>query len=437
MNHIDDNRSVWMAVQPPRSPAPPLRGETTADLAIIGAGFTGMSTAYHVGRRFPDRRVVLLEAKVLANGASGRNGGLMLNWINGVPSVEPGLTSRVYACTRDGIDGIEAIIKEHALPVRYGREGCLEVYTDAARAEEAHRKTEKLRSWGIPVKYLQGQALTSRLRARGAVGAVLDPTAGRINGVDLVRGMAGVLGGNVEIYENTPVTRIEEGGTCTLSTPEGVVRAKAIVLATNGYTARLGYFRGGIFPLHSHVLATEPLSPAQREAAGWGANAGFSDDMDRIAYGGITEDGALVFGGGSNASYGYRYGGQVAWAGSAESGFAAVRRRLLELFPGAEPLAVAHRWTGTLGITLSRNCTMGVRGEHRNVYYALGYSGHGVTLANLAGRVLCDVYSGDDARWRELPFYDHRLAWIPPDPFRWAGYHFYTSITGRSPRRAA
>ena len=107
----------------------------------------------------------------------------------------------------------------------------------------------------------------------------------------------------------------------------------------------------------------------------------------------------------------------------------------MELFSGAEPLAIAHRWTGTLGITLSRNCTMGVRGEHKNVYYALGYSGHGVTLANLAGRVLCDVYAGDDTKWRDLPFYEHRLAWIPPDPFRWAGYHLYTSLTGRSPRR--
>jgi glycine/D-amino acid oxidase-like deaminating enzyme len=80
---------------------------------------------------------------------------------------------------------------------------------------------------------------------------------------------------------------------------------------------------------------------------------------------------------------------------------------------------------------------MGVRGEHRNVYYALGYSGHGVTLANLAGKVLCDIYSGDDERWRALPFYQRPLRGIPPEPFRWIGYHIYTRLTGRSPRKSA
>ncbi|HEY4122907.1 MAG TPA: FAD-dependent oxidoreductase, partial [Byssovorax sp.] len=94
-----------------------------------------------------------------------------------------------------------------------------------------------------------------------------------------------------------------------------------------------------------------------------------------------------------------------------------------------------HRWSGPVALTLSRMCTMGVMGEHANVYFALGYSGHGVTLANLAGRVLADVYAGDDARWRDLPFYRHRLLTMPPEPLRFVGYHAYTALTGRSPRR--
>jgi glycine/D-amino acid oxidase-like deaminating enzyme len=86
---------------------------------------------------------------------------------------------------------------------------------------------------------------------------------------------------------------------------------------------------------------------------------------------------------------------------------------------------------------MSRVCSMGVMGEHRNVYYALGYSGHGITLANLAGRVLTDIYSGDDTRWRDLPFYMRRLGGVPPEPLRWIGYQVYTRLTGRSPRKAA
>src|SRR5207244_5238586 len=115
--------------------------------------------------------------------------------------------------------------------------------------------------------------------------------------------------------------------------------------------------------------------------------------------------------GGSNGAYGYLWGNRTQYPDSPESargGFEAVRRRLAEILPGTAGLRIASRWTGTIGITLSRMCSMGVRGQNRNVYYALGYSGHGITLATLAGRVLCDLYSQDHERWRALPFYQKR-----------------------------
>ena len=158
-SHIDANRSPWLDGAPPQREPTPLRGDTTADVAIIGGGFTGVSTAYYLSARFPDKRIVLLEARTLANGASGRNGGMMLNWINGVDCKDPEGTQRVFAATHAGIDGIEAVIREHKLAVRYNRAGCLEVCTDAKRAEQAHARAEKLASWGIPVRYLQGAEL--------------------------------------------------------------------------------------------------------------------------------------------------------------------------------------------------------------------------------------------------------------------------------------
>jgi glycine/D-amino acid oxidase-like deaminating enzyme len=112
-----------------------------------------------------------------------------------------------------------------------------------------------------------------------------------------------------------------------------------------------------------------------------------------------------------------------------------VEKRLSDYFPAVAQRRIEHRWTGVLGITMSRMCSMGVQGDHRNVYFALGYSGHGVTMANLAGRVLCDIFRGDDERWRKLPFYQKRLGGVPPEPLRWLGYHVYTRLTGRSPRK--
>jgi glycine/D-amino acid oxidase-like deaminating enzyme len=435
---IDGNCSVWVSQTPDYRPGEPLRKSITADLAIIGGGFTGTSTAYHFSRRYPEKRVVLLEAKSLANGASGRNGGMMLNWVTGVTDPSPETTKRIYDMTCTGIQMIREIIQRHKLPVSCRVDGTLTVYTNVQRAEAAHQEAEAHQAIGIPSQYLDSTALSQSLRLQGACGAVLDPNSGQINGAQLVRCLRPVLvEQGVEIYENTPVLKIREGATISLTTPEGEVNAKAIVIATNGYTGKLGYFRDALFPLHSHVFATAPLTRDQRERLGWRQFAGFSDDYDRISYSTLTNEGHLIFGGGSNASYAYLSRNRTAYPGTPDSApraFHAMQETLRGYMPDSASLPVAFRWTGTLGITLTRSPLMGVRGEHRNIYYAIGYCGHGVTLANLAGQILTDLYSKDDERWRGLPFYRMPYVPIPPEPFRWLGYQVFTQLTGHSPR---
>jgi glycine/D-amino acid oxidase-like deaminating enzyme len=436
---FDDNESLWWRGAGEEPPHAPLAGPRRADVAVIGAGFTGISTAYHLAKRFPELGVVVLEAKRVANGASGRNGGLVLTGVNGAHGGPPDVAKRIYDATSEGIDLVEGLIREHAIETRFRRDGVLEAFTSEARAEAAAKDVEAQRAAGLPLSFLSGAALRARLDARGVVGAVLDPNAGQLDGVRYLRGLARVTAGlGVAIHEGTPVVRVTEGPEILLETPRGDVRARAIVLATNAYTPALGYFRGGLFPLQSHLVGTAPLGADAWRAAGLAPDvAGFSDDLDRLAYGSMTPQGELVFGGGSNAAYTYRFGGGTRALADRRSNFAAVERRLEAYFPrlGAAGVRVAHRWSGPVALTLSRMCTMGVMGEHANVYFALGYSGHGVTLANLAGRVLADVYAGDDARWRDLPFYRHRLLTMPPEPLRFVGYHAYTALTGRSPRR--
>ncbi len=433
---IDDNASVWTATARPVAPLAPLDRAVRADVVIVGAGFTGLSTAYHLSSRYPDRKVVVLEAKRVGNGASGRNGGMALHWINGVEVRDAERARRLYAVTTEAIDWIAGVAREHGFPLRFRRNGCMEVLTDARRAEEAHAHAERLAAWGIPVQFLQGAALEDRLRARGVVGATLDPTTGQLHGLDLLHGLRAVLlARGVDVYEESPVVRIDEGREHVLTTPRGSVRAPAMVLGTNGYTPSLGYFRGGIIPLHSHCVATEPLPLARWRELGWGDVAAFSDDLDRVAYASLTDDGRLLFGGGGNGAYSYYYGGRTATPRTPERQFAFVQSVLARYFPDARDVRIAQRWTGTLGVTLSRVCSMGVTGAHKNVFYALGYSGHGVVLANLAGRVLCDLYSDHHEPWRDMPFYQAPLRGIPPEPLRWLGYHAFTAVTGRSPRR--
>jgi glycine/D-amino acid oxidase-like deaminating enzyme len=432
---VDQNRSVWVAESAAPRPCPALRGQVVSDVAIVGGGFTGVSTAWHLRARAPGLGIALLEARRLGNGASGRNGGQVLNWINGAEPETPEAALRIHAATRAGIDLAEQLATRYAPPGTFHRGGSLQIYTDSSRSEAAQRQAESLRAAGIPLEFLTGSALG----VKGAFGALRDPLAGRLNGFALLQALRPVLvESGVAVYEDTPVQRIRAGSEIALETPQGELRARSLVLATNGYTPALGFFRRGILPLHSHVLATGPLASEDWARIGWGAWDGFTDDLDRIAYACRTPGGRLLFGGGGNPAYAYRFGGiPVADPEDAERATGFLRAAMTRYFPALSQAPLEHRWTGTLAITLDRVCSMGVSGESRNVYHALGYSGHGVSLALLAGRVLADLFEGNHEPWRDLPFYQKRLLPLPPEPLRWLGYHAYTKLTGRSPRKRA
>lgn len=431
---IDENKSLWATYTPDYLPREPLKGNTTADFAIIGGGFTGVSAAYHFSQRYPEKRCIILEAKSLANGASGRNGGMVLNWINGIEDHGDEMTKRVYEFTNSGIDMIEGIIKKHNLNVSFRRDGSMQAFTNQQRAEEAHQWVEHLNTLGIPLKYLSPSDIQSNIRLENVFGATIDGNEGQLNGAQYVRALRPILEEQgVQIYEQTPVTKVREGNEIVLTTAHGEVRAKAIVLAMNGYTGKLGYFRKGIFPLHSHVFATPALSPEQMEQqVGWKHGAGYSDDLDRISYSSRTKEGHIVFGGGSNQSYAYLFNNRTAYPNAPRAAFDKMQETQQQYLPTAKGLPVAHRWTGTLAISLKRNCSVGVM--NGNIYYGLGYSGHGVVMANLAGKVIVDIYGKDDTEWRKHEWYNAPFAPIPLEPFRWIGYHGFTRLTGRSPR---
>ncbi len=431
---FDDNTSSWLIGAPPDAPSPALARDLDVDVAIIGGGFTGVSTAYHLSRANPKLGIALLEAKQLGNGASGRNGGLVLNGIT-VRDIDADLMAREHAITRGAIDAIEKLIEDHSLVVRFRRAGCVHVSTTQGSADEAQAMVEKLVARGLPLRWISREDLPGTLKIDHAFGAVFDPTEAQLAGVDLIRAMRPVLvAQGVQIFENTAVTRIREGTTIDLTAGTHTIRAKAIVLATSGYTPRLGYFRSGLLPVISHVIATDPLPPAVLASTGLGKIAGFFDDLPRLAYCCVDADGRVVFGGGSTAAYAYRFRNATTYdARLDDPATHALRDSLVRYLPELADIPIRHRWSGPLDLTLPRHCAIGVTGAHRNIYYGVGYSGHGITLANLAGQVIADLHAGNHAPWKDCAFYNLRPSGIPPEPLRWLGYHAYTKLTGRSP----
>ena len=433
--HFDENRSVWLSGKPPYVRGEALASSRATDVVIVGGGFTGLSTAYHLSKRFPEKSIVLIEAREIGNGASGRNGGQMLNWVHGFDPRSPEEAKSIYDATREGIESVLGIVSEHGLRVPVRSEGHLDVLTSARAAEESEKALQRIAGSGVPLRFLSRKELSEKITLEGVEGAVFDPGSGELDGLAYLRALRPVLEGRgVSIFEGTPALRIREGRMIEVETPGGTLRAAAAVLATNAYTPHLGYFRSGIVALHSHAFATEPLSHDEWARKGWKSGANFIDDRSRVSYGTMTASGRVVFGGGSNSAYQYIYGNRTRSEGPSDGAVEDMRLRLLRYLPRFEGVSITHRWSGPVALTLSRLPAMGVRGAYRNLYFALGYSGHGITLANLAGKVLTDLYSGSDERWRGLPFYDRRLRYIPSEPLRFLGYHAYTRLTGRSPR---
>jgi glycine/D-amino acid oxidase-like deaminating enzyme len=220
---IDRNESVWVAERAPGAPCAPLARRVRTDVAVLGGGLTGVSTAWHLRERHPELGIALVEARALGNGASGRNGGQVLNWINGVDPATPEDARRIHAATLAGIDLAENFARRFGVAESFRRRGCLEVYTHPARAERGAARAEWLRNAGIPAEFVAASALG----VRGACGALLDPTAGRINAYALLQAMRpALIGAGIEVYESTPVSRVRLGAEIALAAPGGEIRAR-------------------------------------------------------------------------------------------------------------------------------------------------------------------------------------------------------------------
>ncbi|MFS8199315.1 NAD(P)/FAD-dependent oxidoreductase [Streptomyces sp. CWNU-52B] len=427
---VNGGISFWYAQQGEPLPAPrePLPGDASADVVIVGGGYTGLWTAYYLKKAVPFLRITVLEQKFCGYGASGRNGGWLYNGIAGRDRYAllhgHDAATRLQKAMNATVDEVVRVTGEEGVEADIHQGGVLEVaYTPAQLTRlKAFHETEL--SYGEKDRELYGAAETAdRVRVADALGSTWTPHGARLHPVKLLRGLAAAVERlGVTIHESTPVTEIRPKHAVT---PHGTVRAPYVLRCTEGFTASLKGHKRTWLPMNSSMIATEPLTPAQWESVGWEGREALGDMAHAYMYAQRTADGRIALGGRGAP---YRFGSRTDNDGRTQaSTVKSLRRVLLRLFPQLSDVAVAHTWSGVLGVprdwcatvTLDRSTGLG---------WAGGYVGSGVATANLAARTLRDLVQQDSGQsgatdLTTLPWVEHKVRKWEPEPFRWLGVH--------------
>ena len=431
-------------------PAASLEGDTDADVAIAGAGLTGMWTAYYLTMANPELRIVMCEREIAGFGASGRNGG----WCSALfPASLPKLERMagreaaiaMYRAMQQTVDEVGKVAADEDIDCHWAKGGTVQFARSPAQLERGREEVHEARLYGFDetdIRLLTAAEAQDISGMSGVLGAVYTPHCAAIHPARLARGLAAVLRSRgVQIYEKTEVQRLKQG---QLVTATGTVRARHVIRATEGYTAQLTGHERAVVPVYSLVVATAPLPDDVLEQVGMATRPTFNDLRHMIIYGQRTADGRLVFGGRGAP---YHYGSTIHPSHDrVPRVFSALRRTLTELFPALQDVAITHTWGGPIGIARDWCASVGLD-PSTGIGWAGGYVGDGLSTTNLAGRTLAHLITGADSELTRLPWVGHRSPRWAPEPFRWLGVNAGLRVmtwadkaearTGRSSRAAA
>ncbi len=416
--------SFWFAALPRRDPRPPLTDDREADVCIVGAGFTGLWTAYELCRSDPGLRVVVLDAHHAGFGASGRNGGWVVGELAGSPqrwvARAGSAAARAQArAIRDSVDEIGEVVRREQIDCDYLRGGVLRVARGRAQLARLREdlEHERLLLGDEDSLLLDPAGVRARIDVAGATGGVLGPHCARVQPALLVRGLAdAAVRAGAQLYERTPVAAIEPGAAVTAAGAR--VRAPVVVRATEGYTATLRGLRRALLPMNSSMIVTEPLGEQLWGKIGWHGAETLADAAHVFAYLQRTTDGRIALGG---RGVPYRFGSRTDREGRLPvQTVRELRARLVALFPPLRDVAVAAGWHGILGVARDWRPAVGLD-RASGLAWAGGYVGEGVAAANLAGRTLRDLILGRDSELVRLPWVGPPGRPWEPEPLRFIG----------------
>ncbi|MCZ0988525.1 NAD(P)/FAD-dependent oxidoreductase [Streptomyces diastatochromogenes] len=423
---VNGGISFWYADDGLPAVREPLPGDASADVVIVGGGYTGLWTAYYLKKAAPFLRITVLEQKFCGYGASGRNGGWLYNGIAGRDRYAKlhghEAAVRLQKAMNDTVAEVVAIAEAEGIDADVHRGGVLEVATTPAQLARLKAFHEHELSYGEKDRELYGARQTAeRIRVAGAVGSTWTPHGARLHPVKLVKGLAAAAEAlGVTIHESTPVTEIRPKHAVT---PYGTVRAPYILRCTEGFTASLKGQRRTWLPMNSSMIATEPLTDEQWAAIGWDGRETLGDMAHAYMYAQRTADGRIALGG---RGVPYRFGSRTDNDGRTQpETIEALREILTRFFPALAGLRIEHAWSGVLGVPRDW-CATVTLDRATGLGWAGGYVGSGVATTNLAARTLRDLVQQDSGQagrteLTDLPWVNHKVRKWEPEPFRWLG----------------
>ena len=407
----------WLQDAPPDPPEPALDGDTTADVAVVGAGFTGLWTALELKRREPSVDVVVLEASRCGRGPSGRNGGFLHGYWSSLARFRDVLgADGALAVTRASDGAIPAVrALEEDVWLREG--GLLRVSTSPAQDAILDRSLAVARELGVEEEAipLSREELARRCSSPAFRRGVFYRDGATVHPMRLVQALRRkALAEDVRLHERTHVTSIDDG---ELKTPHGRVRAQDIVVGTNAWAAGWQPLSRLLTPFGSYVVLTEPV-PELLAEIGWTGGEAITDCRMFLHYFRTTGDGRVLMGSGSGP-IGLR--GRIDKRFSADRGTAArAEAGLRLLLPGLAAARVEHAWGGPIDVSADHLPVFGTVPGTR-IHYGAGYTGNGVGPSWLGGQILASLVLGADDEWSRLPLIGRDIRKLPPEPLNFLG----------------
>jgi gamma-glutamylputrescine oxidase len=376
--------SYYAATATPLAPFNQLKGDRRADVCIIGGGYTGLSAALHLAEKGYD--VVLLEAHRVGFGASGRNGGQVGSgqrqdqiWLEKTLGREP--ARQLWHLAQDAKALVADLITRHAMPVTL-YPGIAHACRSDAEVRHAHDYAEKLaRDYDYnQIEPLNRDGIRALIGSDAYQGGDVDRGAGHLHPLNFAIGLAqAAVKSGAHLYERSEVLQISHGSKPVVATQSGKVTCDHLILACNGYLGGLdGKVAAKVMPINNFIVATEPLGARAKTILS--ENVAVADTKFVVNYWRLSEDNRLLFGGGE--SYGYRFPDVVK----------TVMKPMLEVYPQLRDIRIDHAWGGTLAITMNRMPCF--TRPAPNTLSASGYSGHGVAIATLAGKLMAQAIDG-------------------------------------------